>query len=170
MVAEATAASEPARAKRRAGLSRGMLATLSVAGGLLLWEIVAQLLIKNPLFLAAPSETMVALGAIIRSGELGLHVWVSALEFIIGFGIAVVAGIAIGLAMASSRRTQAILNPWVSAFYATPIIALAPRSLRSNVEASAQWNRNRVCSPSRPNARRTNHSLSARNRRPSWKE
>jgi len=73
-----------------------MLATLSVAGGLLLWECVARLLIKNPLFLAAPSETMVALVAIIRSGELGLHVWVSAIEFLIGFGIAVVAGIAIG--------------------------------------------------------------------------
>jgi NitT/TauT family transport system permease protein len=113
-------------AKRRSGLSQGLLATISVVGGLVVWEIVSRVFIKNPLFLAAPTETVVALLALVQSGELGLHVWVSAVEFVIGFVMAVAVGIPVGLAMAWFKRVNAVMNPWVSALYATPIIALAP--------------------------------------------
>ena len=108
------------------GSSPGALATLSVAGGFVLWELVGRFLIRNALFLATPSETIVALVELIRTGELAQHLWISTLEFTFGFVIAVLAGVAIGLAMASSGRIYAVLNPWVSALYATPIIALAP--------------------------------------------
>jgi NitT/TauT family transport system permease protein len=45
---------------------------------------------------------------------------------LIGFVIGSIAGIAIGLAMASNERVASLLNPWVAGIYATPIIALAP--------------------------------------------
>jgi len=48
------------------GSSPGALATLSVAGGFVLWELVGRFLIRNALFLATPSETIVALVELIR--------------------------------------------------------------------------------------------------------
>lgn len=99
---------------------------LSVAGGLLLWELVSRLLIANALFLAAPSQIMVAIYRLSLTGELGRHIVVSAQEFALGYVIASVIGIAFGFGMASSARFKQALQPWISGFYATPTIALAP--------------------------------------------
>src|ERR1700724_3439058 len=51
---------------------------------------------------------------------------VSGLEFIVGYVIASLIGIALGLAMASSELAKQITQPWISGLYATPTIALAP--------------------------------------------
>jgi NitT/TauT family transport system permease protein len=100
--------------------------TLSVLGGLALWEVVSRLLVANALFLAAPSQIAVAIYNLARTGQLWHHIGVSAAEFALGYVIASVLGIALGLAMASSRTAKQTLQPWVSGFYATPTIALAP--------------------------------------------
>jgi NitT/TauT family transport system permease protein len=100
--------------------------TLSVAGGLLLWEFVSRVLIHNPLFLAAPSEIALAIYHLAVGGQLWRHLGVSAAEFALGYSIASVIGIALGLAMASSATAKQALQPWVSGLYATPTIALAP--------------------------------------------
>ena len=44
--------------------------TLSVVGGLLLWELVSRVLIANQLFLAAPSQIVYAIYTLAKSGEL----------------------------------------------------------------------------------------------------
>lgn len=95
-------------------------------GGLALWEFIGQVVIQNPLFLATPSQTALALAKLWSSGALQHHAWVSGQEFVLGFVIAVILGIPIGLATAASRHTASALNPWISGFYATPIVALAP--------------------------------------------
>jgi NitT/TauT family transport system permease protein len=97
-----------------------------VLGGLLLWEFLGRFVVKNALFLATPWQTALALAKLWQEGALQHHTWVSGQEFLIGFVLAVVLGIPTGLAIAASRRTAALLNPWVSGLYATPIIALAP--------------------------------------------
>lgn len=102
-----------------------LISICSVLGGLLLWEVAGRL-INNPLFLATPIQAMAEIWQMAASGELRHHVWVSGQEFLYGFTIASVAGILIGLAMASSRATAAALGPWVAGLYATPIIAVAP--------------------------------------------
>ncbi len=99
---------------------------LSVAGGLLLWEFVSRILIANQLFLAAPSQIIYAIYTLTKTGELEKHIWISAIEFFIGYVIAAVIGIVFGFAMASSVRWKQSLQPWISGFYATPTIALAP--------------------------------------------
>lgn len=116
------------RRKRRAAadLERRVLACASVLGGLALWEFIGRVLVKNSLFLATPWQTALALAKLWDTGALQHHVWVSGQEFLIGFAIAVVLGIPIGLVTAASRRTAAVINPWVAGFYATPIIAFAP--------------------------------------------
>jgi len=101
-------------------------AFLSVLTGLALWEVVGRYMVKNKLFLATPLQAIEKIGETILSGELAHHSWVSIQEFMIGFVVACIAGIAIGLFMARSERTANALNPWVSGIYATPVIAVAP--------------------------------------------
>jgi NitT/TauT family transport system permease protein len=106
-------------ARRFAGL-------LSILGGLALWELVSRFLIANPLFLAAPTQIITAIYSLARSGELWPHIWISTVEFVLGYVIASVLGIALGMAMAESEIAKKALQPWISGLYATPTIALAP--------------------------------------------
>jgi NitT/TauT family transport system permease protein len=99
---------------------------LSVLGGLLLWELLSRLLVANALFLAAPTQIFAAIVRLAATGELWHHIGVSGLEFAIGYVIASVLGILLGLGMASSVRIKQIAQPWISGLYATPTIALAP--------------------------------------------
>jgi NitT/TauT family transport system permease protein len=103
-----------------------MAGTLSVLGGLLFWEVVSRLLVANALFLAAPSQILYAIYELTLTGEMGRHVAISAIEFAIGYVIASIIGIGFGFGMASSVRFKQALQPWISGFYATPTIALAP--------------------------------------------
>jgi NitT/TauT family transport system permease protein len=106
---------------------RGLgISTLSVIGGLLLWEAASRFAVGNSLFLAAPSQIAFAIVHLAESGQLARHVEISAIEFALGYGIASLMGIAIGLLMAESPRAKDILQPWISGLYATPTIALGP--------------------------------------------
>jgi NitT/TauT family transport system permease protein len=110
----------------RAVRGKGGIPILSLSIGLLGWELISRFLVGNKLFLAAPSQIAVALGNLTLSGTLEHHVAVSAGEFAVGYSIASVLGIVLGLAMASSATTKQALQPWVSGLYATPTVALAP--------------------------------------------
>jgi NitT/TauT family transport system permease protein len=103
-----------------------MAGTLSVVGGLLFWELVSRLLVANALFLAAPSQIVYAIYQLTITGEMGRHVAISSIEFALGYVIAAVIGIGFGFGMASNARFKQALQPWISGFYATPTIALAP--------------------------------------------
>ena len=100
--------------------------TLSIFGGLALWEFLSRVVVHNALFLAAPTEIAAAIVNLTETGELQHHIAISGLEFILGFGIASVLGIALGVGMASSVTIKQVMQPWVSGIYATPTIALAP--------------------------------------------
>ena len=99
---------------------------LSVVGGLLLWELVSRFLVSNTLFLAAPTQIFAAIVSLAKTGELWQHLRISAVEFALGYVIASVLGIIVGLAMAESAVMKRVLQPWISGLYATPTIALAP--------------------------------------------
>jgi NitT/TauT family transport system permease protein len=103
-----------------------MAGTLSVVGGLLFWELVSRLLVANPLFLAAPTQIVDAVYKLTLTGEMGRHVWISGVEFVVGYVIASVVGIAVGFGMANSATFKQAMQPWISGLYATPTIALAP--------------------------------------------
>jgi NitT/TauT family transport system permease protein len=100
--------------------------TLSVLGGLILWELISRVIVDNALFLAAPSQIAVALYNLAVAGELWKHIKISAEEFALGYAIAAFLGIVLGFAMASGDTMKRALQPWVSALYATPTLALAP--------------------------------------------
>jgi len=102
------------------------LSIASVMTGLVLWEIAGRFLISNSLFLATPMQVIAAATELFRTGELQRHMLVSFQEFILGYALAAVTGIIVGLFIATSKMTSAIMNPWVDGLYATPIIAIAP--------------------------------------------
>jgi NitT/TauT family transport system permease protein len=117
---------ETASSQLAASWIRYRVATLSVIGGLVLWELVSRFLIANALFLAAPSQIAVAIYKLGISGELWRHIAISAVEFVLGYVIASVLGIGLGIAMASSVKAKQAMQPWIAGLYATPTIALAP--------------------------------------------
>jgi NitT/TauT family transport system permease protein len=99
---------------------------LSVITGLIVWQIFSDYVVANPLFLASPTQVLSSLVSLASSGELWPHLGTSALEFLLGYAIASVLGIAIGLLIATSNFWKSWLQPWISGLYATPTIALGP--------------------------------------------
>jgi NitT/TauT family transport system permease protein len=106
--------------------NNGGIGLASIVTGLALWEIVSRFVVANPLFLAAPSQIFLAMLQLAQSGRLGHDIGVSTVEFLLGYSIASLLGILLGLVMAGSVRAKQALQPWVSGLYATPTIALGP--------------------------------------------
>ena len=106
--------------------SRHWLSVASVVVGFGLWQITGQFLVENALFLATPFQALEAMRDLWVNGDLARDIAVSAQEFFIGYVAAGLAGILLGLLIASSKNFSSIMSPWVSGFYATPTIALAP--------------------------------------------
>ncbi len=99
---------------------------LSLLGGLLLWEWVARYLVKSTLIIVPPSDVGAAFAELLAKGELQTHVYVSGFEFVVGFALAAVVGIGTGMAIGVSDAVRDVLEPWLSALYATPVVAFAP--------------------------------------------
>jgi len=108
------------------GVLRRHVGIVSVVVGLLLWELISRMFVANALFLAAPSQVIAAIAKLAATGELARHVGISASEFLVGYAIASVLGIAVGLLIASNETVKQALQPWVAGLYATPTIALGP--------------------------------------------
>src|SRR5215475_4414755 len=109
--------------RRNLALSRGVV---SLIGGLVLWEILARFVVKSSLIIVPPSQVVSAFTELRRKGELQTHVYVSGLEFLIGFGLAAVVGVSLGIAIGASNLIRDVFDPWLSALYATPVVAFAP--------------------------------------------
>jgi NitT/TauT family transport system permease protein len=108
--------------RAHASTCRALTSLLVVA---LAWEIAGRSG-RWPLLIAPLSEIWVKFIQLLASGELTRHAVVSLNEFFVGFAIAAVFGIALGVAIASSNAVRDVVDPWVSAIYATPTVALAP--------------------------------------------
>jgi len=127
--------SAPAERSRPGGRARGLRGFYAARPGLvhglislliavLVWEFASRRL--SSVILAPLSEIWAALVEMAASGELWEDLSFSGRAFLIAFLVASVGGILIGVAMAASTIVYDIVDPWVSALYATPIIALAP--------------------------------------------
>lgn len=133
MQTRAEAAAAPARRARPTGLvawyrrnpalCRG---ALSLVAGFLVWEWVARYLVKSTLIIVPPSHVVESFAELVAKGELQTHVYVTGFEFIVGFGLAAVLGVGFGIAIGVSNAVRDVLDPWLSALYATPVVAFAP--------------------------------------------
>jgi NitT/TauT family transport system permease protein len=123
--AEAEAASRP----RDTWWSRNenwLLGTMSMGLFLAFWELAVALKWVNPLFTSSPTRILRAGWEMFADRSIYEHLQVSGYEFAVGYGLAVVVGVPLGILMGWYRRLNAVLDPFVSALYATPRIALLP--------------------------------------------
>jgi NitT/TauT family transport system permease protein len=88
------------------------------------WEIAAAR--TSPLTFVSLLSVAEAIAARLEAGLFWRDVRATSSAFVVGYIIASVAGILIGLAIATSDVIHGIFQPWVSALYSTPVIALAP--------------------------------------------
>lgn len=91
-----------------------------------LWEAVSVLGLVKKVVLSSPTLIFNAAVTDISSGVIWPHLQLSATEYILGFATALVVGIPVGLAIGLFRRLNYLLDPWLSAIYATPTVALVP--------------------------------------------
>ena len=103
-----------------------MQVTASFLVAAALWELVARFLVKSPIFFVPLGQIALKAVALWRSGDLQNDMAVSGIEFASGFGLAMVAGILIGVLLSASPFARRFFEPWISMLYATPIIALGP--------------------------------------------
>ena len=103
-----------------------LLGGVSVALFFALWQAVFLVVPFNPLFISKPSLIAAGLVDLIASGDLAHDLAVSAVPFACGFAAAVVVGVAIGIVMGGRVRVGYALDPLMTVFYASPLVALAP--------------------------------------------
>ena len=80
----------------------------------------------NPLFITKPSLISEGLIDLIASGDLAHDLAVSAVPFVYGFSAAVIVGVPLGIVMGWRVRVGYALDPLMTVFYASPLVALAP--------------------------------------------
>ena len=103
-----------------------LLGTISMTLFLAFWELSVGLGWVNPLFTSSPSRIVTTAAEMFADGSIIEHIQVSAHEFAVGYGLAIVVGVPLGILMGWYSRVNAVLEPFVSALYATPRIALLP--------------------------------------------
>ena len=92
-----------------------------------LWQFVTSAGLIEPIFLASPGAiAQVAYEQFFVTGDIYPHILVSLTEAFIGFALAIIVGILLGLAMGRFERVRQVLEPFVMALYATPSVALLP--------------------------------------------
>jgi NitT/TauT family transport system permease protein len=116
-----TAAPEPAE---RRPWPRWAITLASIACALMLWEILGRHV--NPIFGSYPSAIAVAFWELLRTGELWSALSQSLQPFFVGYGLAIVIGIPVGLVIGRFRTMEAAFGIYVTAGYAMPLVALVP--------------------------------------------
>jgi len=90
------------------------------------WELIARFELVSSTALPPLSDVLASWWDMALSGELASNGLASLYRTVAGLGLAVVAGIALGIAMAWWRPVNALLSPLVEAFYPMPKSALIP--------------------------------------------
>jgi ABC-type nitrate/sulfonate/bicarbonate transport system permease component len=91
------------------------------------WELLLTYVFPvNPFFFTKPSLIAAAFREQIQGAKLWHDLAVSSQAFLWGFSFAVIVGIPTGLVMGRRRRVEYSLDPFLTALYASPLVALAP--------------------------------------------
>ena len=119
-----TAAPLETDASERRPLPRWAITLSSVVGLLIFWEIFGRDI--NPVFGSYPSAIAVAFWELLRTGQLWAALYDSLRPFLLGYALAIVIGVPLGLIIGGFRTAEAALGIYVTAGYAMPLVALVP--------------------------------------------
>lgn len=103
-----------------------LVRTLAVVTALAAWETLARSGAVSPLFLSSPSDVANKILQLFASGAVWPHLRASAQEGLLGFGLAMLIGVPIGIAMGRLPLVRLTLEPFVAALYSSPSVAFLP--------------------------------------------
>ena len=118
---KATAKAEVAE---RRPLPRWMITVASVTILLIVWEIFGRRI--NPVFGSYPSAIAEAFWELVVTGQLWSALYDSLRPFVIGYALAILIGVPLGLFIGGFRAAEAALGLYITAGYAMPLVALVP--------------------------------------------
>jgi len=105
-------------------------ALVSVVGALvvfiLLWQVVVVVSGFPPFILPAPGPVFARLASAWTEGTIEPHFAATLVEVVLGFVVGAGLGVIAGYALARSALVERIASPYLVAFQAVPILALAP--------------------------------------------
>ncbi len=82
--------------------------------------------VGSELFFVGPWRVVTYTYGLFASGEILDDLQISGIEFFWGYAVAAASGIGFGMVFGISRVFREFFDPWLSAIYATPSVALAP--------------------------------------------
>jgi NitT/TauT family transport system permease protein len=91
---------------------------------IIVWQLYAPHV--NPIFLRPPSDVAKAFIDLVQDGTLGQASLESGRTLALGFVLALLIGLSVGLGSARSWLAYNAANPWITALYSTPSVALVP--------------------------------------------
>ena len=103
-----------------------LLGLLAIAIFLGAWQASFLVFTFNPLFISKPDLIWDAFVGMVLNGDLLNDLAISAVPFLYGFSAAVVVGVTLGVVMGWRARVAYTLDPIMTIFYASPLVALAP--------------------------------------------
>ena len=106
-----------------------ILGSASIVILLLLWEVLPRIITMKAgtkLFFTTPSEIVGTLWRLFSTGTIWTPLAVSASGFALGLGLAIVVGLPLGVLIGRSRTLNDMLDPFITAFNATPRLVFLP--------------------------------------------
>jgi ABC-type nitrate/sulfonate/bicarbonate transport system permease component len=105
---------------------RTTVSTAAVLFFFVLWQVAPALGWVNPQFTSQPSSVAAALIDVLGHDNFFFHARVSLSEFGLGFALAVVISIPLGVLLGTSRYARYVLDPPLMALYMAPTLILLP--------------------------------------------
>ena len=104
-----------------------ILGGISVGIFLTIWELTGNVFQWiNPMFMSAPSLIFKAAFEMFRSGEIYHDLYISGVELLGGYFLAVAVAIPFGIMVGWYKRLSYVFDPFINAMNATPRVALLP--------------------------------------------
>src|SRR5208282_5429590 len=123
MTVKSSAADAPPHPSFAARYRNALLGGLAVVLFFAAWQSIFLVVPFDPLFISKPSLIAAGYVDLIESGDLIHDLAVSAVPFFVGLFAAVIVGVPLGMVMGRRVRIGYALDPLMTVFYASPLVA-----------------------------------------------
>jgi ABC-type nitrate/sulfonate/bicarbonate transport system, permease component len=103
-----------------------VISMLSVAVFFILWQLAPEMGWVNGRFTSQPTQVLVAAIDVILNDDFFYHARISLAEFSLGFALALVVSIPLGVLLGTSRTARHLIDPPLMALYVAPTLVLLP--------------------------------------------
>jgi ABC-type nitrate/sulfonate/bicarbonate transport system permease component len=103
-----------------------ILGTVGILAMLLIWEFSVDSGLVRPNWVSSPSRIFATVPIVFGQDNILAQLQISAVEFVWGFGLAVLLGVPLGILTGWYRTVRGLTEPLISALFSTPTVALVP--------------------------------------------